>query len=516
MATDPKAAGPSDPLALAAISVPERLAAADRHVRWTFAELDAASGRIVAGLRQAGVGAGDRVGLLVGESVATAATIHAVRRLGGVLVPLNRRAAPSELAVQAGGLCPAVLAHDNDTRNLARALARSLHEPPGLFAIDELLRSKPGSLDQPDDSFQLGAAAQPFDDGVATAALIFTSGSTGQPKAALLTRRAQAASAEAWADFLLPEATDRWLVCLPFHHVAGLAIVDRAARWRVPAFIEPGFDPAAIVALVESDAISHLSVVGSTLGRLLDAWARRSVPPTLRAILVGGEPADPTLVRQAALAGLPVVPTYGLTETGSGVTALAAREAPEHPGSVGRPLRGVEIRIRNSGRLAAAGQAGDIEVRGSMLFAGYVSGRLDRVEKRVTDDGWFRTGDLGAIDSDGRLTIVDRRDDLIIAGGENISPAEVESLLRSHPAIVDAAVIGRPDDRRGVVPVAAIVVRPDAQPTDAELTAYCRAELSGFKVPVVFLRLDAIPRTSSGKLIRAAVRDLIEPAGARP
>ncbi len=494
--------------------VPDRPAVVDGSLRWTRADLDAAAGRIGQGLARAGVSPGFRVALLAGESAGTIAAVHAVRRMGAVLVPLNRRAAPAELADQLAQTAPRAILHDSATAELATAAVRLAPPRPGeaieLLAIATLLAADgaegPAGPSGAEASADDRASADV--DSAAPATLAFTSGTTGRPKAAILTGAAHAGSAAAWAEFLVPTPTDRWLLCLPLHHVAGLGILDRAARWGLPVVVHDRFDPAAVDAAIEAGEISHVSLVGSMLGRLLDLRGGRPAPASLRALLLGGERTPPELVRAAALAGLPVVPTYGLTETASGVVALTADEALGRPEAAGRALPGVRVRIRIDGRDADPGEIGEIQVRGPMVFLGY----LDRPEETAAafDGDWFRTGDLGSIDSTDILTVADRRDDLIVSGGENVYPAEVEAILRSHPELADAAVIGRPDDRWGAVPTAAIVVRPGTDPTDAALAAHCRRSLAGYKVPVAFIRVATIPRTSGGKLIRRELRELRE------
>jgi pimeloyl-ACP methyl ester carboxylesterase len=319
-----------------------------------------------------------------------------------------------------------------------------------------------------------------------------------------------AASAGSWLG-ALPPATG-WVLALGLAHVAGLGIAWRALADGVPIRVVPRDDPRALVtALRAHPAPSHVSLVATQLGRLLDSTAAPP-PATLRAVLLGGGPIPPTLVTRALDAGWPVIPTYGLTETASGATALPTAEARDHPGSAGRPLPGTELAINEPD----ADGVGEIVVRTAARSSGTVGDPA-----RCTPEDPVHTGDLGRLDADGRLWVVDRRLDRIVRGGENVAPAEVEAVLLEHPAVAEAAVVARPDPTLGQVPVAALVLRPDAeQPSDQELAIHVRGSLAGFKVPVASLRLDALPRTSGGKLRREAVRALVggEPAGelARP
>jgi O-succinylbenzoic acid--CoA ligase len=221
---------------------------------------------------------------------------------------------------------------------------------------------------------------------------------------------------------------------------------------------------------------------------------------------LGGGTIPPELVTRAIAAGWPVVPTYGLSEAGSGVTALPTPEAALHPASAGRPLPGVEVRIGD----ADDEGVGEIQVASPALFSGYL-GDPAATAAAFTDDHWLRTGDLGRLDAEGRLSVVDRRTDRIVRGGENVSPSEVEAALLEHPAIAEAAVVARRDAQFGHVPVAALVLRHGAvDPADDELTRFCRDRLAAFKVPAEFIRVDALPRTPSGKIRRAEVRASME------
>ncbi len=336
--------------------------------------------------------------------------------------------------------------------------------------------------------------------------IVLTSGTTGRPKAAILSGGAMVASAEAWLA-ALPPATG-WLLAVGIGHVAGLGILWRAALAGVPLVVLPRADPADIVAALGGDpAPSHVSLVPTTLARVLDEVADAPPPATLRAVLLGGGSIPPELVMRAIAAGWPVVPTYGLTEAGSGVTALATAEAAAHAASAGRALPGVRLRIDDPDDTGL----GEIVVDSPARFSGYLRDPA-ATAAALTDDGWLRTGDLGRLDAEGRLTVVDRRTDRIVRGGENIAPAEVEAVLLGHPAIADAAVVARRDSTLGQVPVAAIVVRPDGpDPTDDELAAFCRDTLSGFKVPVAFVRVTTLPRTPGGKLQRATLRATLDP-----
>lgn len=479
---------------------PDDEAVGDAERRWTYADLKTATLLVAASLQAAGVEARARVAVLTTDGTPAVALIHAVRHLGAVHVPLSRRAAAGELGFQVAASGARVLVHD---RSQSRQAAAVQAEATGLalLEVDDLLAGRVRA----DKGLLLAHV-----DLDSPATTIFTSGTTGRPKGAVLTHRAHLASARAWAAVLQPRAGDRWLACLPLFHIAGLAIAIRASRWGVPLEVHPRFDPAAVVRALDR-GVSHLSLVGPMLARLVDAAPDRFAPPTVRAVLVGGGPIDPAVALRARELRYPLVPTYGLTETASGVVALPPDAAPERWLTVGRPLPNVELRIEVEGRPAVPGEVGEIAVRAPMVFAGY-QGELEESE-RALRDGWLHTGDHGVLDANGDLTIADRRDDLIVSGGEKVYPSEVEAALLAHPSVAEAVVVRRADSRWGSVPVAAIVLAPNASVTDTVLAAHCRSRLAGFKVPVAFYRLERLPGAPSSKLRRSAVRDLLRESG---
>ncbi len=333
--------------------------------------------------------------------------------------------------------------------------------------------------------------------------VVMTSGTTGRPKGVAHDEASLGASAGAWRA-ALPPATG-WVLALGLAHVAGLGVVWRAVADGVPVRIAPPGDTAAILDALREPRMSHVSLVPTQLERLLDLVADAPPPPGLRAVPLGGGVIPEALVRRALAAGWPVVPTYGLSEMGSGATALPTEDAARAPASAGRPLPGVALSIPDPG----PDGVGEIEVGGLSAFLGYLGGQPRE------PGAPFRTGDLGRIDDEGRLYVADRRTDRIVRGGENISPAEVEAVLTAHPAIADAGVVARRDAALGQVPVAAVVLRGGAgDPGDAALAAHCRVSLAGFKVPAGFVRLDVLPRTASGKLRRPELRALVDGAAA--
>jgi O-succinylbenzoic acid--CoA ligase len=281
--------------------------------------------------------------------------------------------------------------------------------------------------------------------------------------------------------------------------VGGLSILMRSALFATGVVAQDPFDAVAANHLIETEAVTLTSVVTVMLRRMLDARGPKPYPPSLRAVLVGGGPVPPAIIEEAWSRGLPALPTYGLTETSAQAVTATRGEARQHPSLAGRPLLFTEVAILDpSGSSLPPGQEGEIAVRGPAVFHGYF--RRPDLTAAVLRDGWLLTGDVGRLDEEGRLTVLDRRSDLIVSGGENVYPAEVEAALRQHPAISDAAVVGVADRRWGEVGMAFVQPRRGATLTEQEVIAHCRQHLAGFKVPRQVVMLEELPQLASGKV----------------
>ena len=467
--------------------------------QWTFAELDREVTLTARKLATLGVSAGDRVATLLHNGFHMAVLPHAVLRLGAILVPLNVRLSEQELAWQLGDSAPRVLVIDERTRE--RALI-ALRDHPAIRAVstDD---SGPDSasvvhLDSTDES---NVALRLEHESSAVLALIYTSGTTGRPKGAMLTVSNFWWSAVGSALNLGTHADDRWLACLPLFHVGGLSILLRSVICGITAVVHDGFDEVAVNTAIDNGGVTMVSVVSVMLERMLDQREGAVYPITLRCVLLGGGPAPLSLLERCASLSVPVVQTYGLTETCSQVVTLAPDEASRRHGASGKALYPNEVKIAATG---------EILVRGPVVMAGY-AGQPDATSRAVRN-GWLHTGDIGRFDNEGYLYVLDRRDDLILTGGENVYPAEVEAVLFSHPSVVEVGVVGVADDKWGQRVVAVVrltELRDDVTPDTATLDAFCRERLAGYKIPREFrLVSDPLPRTASGKLRRAALRVL--------
>jgi O-succinylbenzoic acid--CoA ligase len=393
----------------------------------TYAQLEERATGAARALHARGARAGQRVGLALPAGLAFAEALHGCLLLGAVAVPLDLRLGAGERAARAAG-CAVVVEEPlaGAGPGEANALLRGAHD-----------------LDAP-------------------AVVLHTSGTTAGGRPVALTYGNWLWSALGSAVALGLDPDERWLCVLPLAHVGGLSILLRSAIYATTAVLRPRPDLGGV---------TLASLVPTQLARLLDDGLRE--PPGLRAVLLGGGPIAPGLLERAAAAGVPVVPTYGMTEACSQVT------------TGGPPLFCTRVRISSAGEVLVAGPTVAPDALGP--------------------DGWLRTGDLGALDAEGNLTITGRAADTIVSGGENVAPAEVEAVLEEHPAVAEAAVHGRADPEWGEAVVATVVLRPGARAGAEELRAHVRARLAAFKVPKAVAVAPALPRTPSGKLLRRAL-----------
>jgi O-succinylbenzoic acid--CoA ligase len=458
----------------------------------TWAELDARADGAACALTDRGVSDGDRVALLLPNCADFVVLAHAVPRAGAILVPLNTRLSPDELAWQLADAEPKVLVCTGATAVLAATAAGD----SGAVTVDAGELRATGAARYHNDGGDLDRAHS----------IIYTSGTTGRPKGAVLTFGNHLWSAIGSALNLGMHADDRLLACLPLFHVGGLAVLLRSAIYGNTAVVHDGFDATRVNGAID-DGVTIVSVVANMLSRMLDARGATPYPPTLRAILLGGGPAPRPLLEACADRAVPVVQTYGLTETASQVATLAPGDALRKLGSAGKALFVTQIRIDTGAADddADAGVAGEIHVRGATVSPGYWR-RPDETAKAIRD-GWFHTGDVGYLDEEGDLYVLDRRDDLIVSGGENVYPAEIEAVLLSHPDVAEAGVYGIDDERWSSAPAAKVVLQAGARVTPVELIALCRERLAKYKVPASIEFVESLPRTAAGKLQRRRLRD---------
>jgi long-chain acyl-CoA synthetase len=468
----------------------------DGQQRATWTEVEAAVARGAGALRAAGVAPGDRVVLVLPNSIAFAVAFWAVLRAGAVVVPANPAYTPRELGHMLGDAGATAVVADPGLRERVAAAAAALDPAPTVLV--------PAALA---DGGGRPISADGADDPEGRAVICYTSGTTGQPKGAVLTHGNLCANLAAFTDLprLALHAEDVLYGVLPFFHVFGLNVVlDAAARVGAAVVAVERFSPAASLrALAE-----HRVTLAFGAPPVFSAWASLGPPegglPALRAAISGSDALPvPTFEAFRQRFSLELLEGYGLTETAPVLTSTAV--SPEvRAGTVGHPVPGVEVRVVDpAGRDTAVGEVGEITARGPNVFAGY-HGR-EQETREVLTDGWFRTGDLGCLDGEGYLTISGRLKDMLIVSGFNVYPREVEDVLVEHPDIAEAAVVGVPDPRTGQRVRAVVVARPGADLHVDEVIGHCRERLARYKLPRDVDVVPALPRTALGKLARSAL-----------
>jgi malonyl-CoA/methylmalonyl-CoA synthetase len=451
-----------------------------------FGEVEARSGRMARALASRGLRAGDRLAVQLANRIEFLDLFLACLKLGVIFVPVNVLYREREVGHIVGDAEPAAVVTTGDRAALV---------PPGTPAWDvDVLTEEAGQTADPSGPVPSGPLRMTGD---VPAAIVYTSGTTGRAKGAVLTHGSLAANARTLVEAWRITAADRYLAVLPLFHVHGLG--NGVCSWLASGCqmrLVERFEHERAQVLFDEFRPTLFFGVPTVYVRLLELpdEAARRIGERARLFVSGSAPL-PASVFEAFRArfGHSILERYGMTETL--MTIGNPLDGERRPGTVGRPLAGVELRIVGAdGREVPAGKTGELVVRGPAVFAGYW--RQPEATADAFADGWFRTGDLGALSADGYVTLRGRARDLIISGGFNVYPREIEEVLLEQPGVREAAVLGVPDARRGEVPVACF--SGDADP--AALEAACRRELASFKVPCAFRRVDGLPRNAMGKV----------------
>ena len=473
----------------------------------TYAQALALAERLAAALQDRGLGPGDRVACLLRNSIDHFLAYFAAAGCGAILVSLNTRLAADELREIAGHAGAALLLHDDGTAALgaeiAPGFARGMHTVPDLLAAGgagAFRRARAGDDD--------------------TAQLYYTSGTTGRPKGVMLSHRNVCTHARAAVQELGLGADDRWAHIAPMFHLADAWATFAISLVAGTHVFLPRFTPLDALQLLAAQRITITNLVPTMLNLMVKEPTAAARTYALRAMLSGGAPIAPEVVRQViATFRCDYVQTYGMTETSPYLTlSLLSDELRRLPPEqrlrlqcrTGRPFLGIELRVVGAdGQPVPADDAtvGEIRVRGATVTRGYwqdpaaTAAAFDR-------DGFLCTGDLATVDAHGFVDIVDRQKDVIKTGGETVYSIEVENVLYRHAAVLECAVYGAPDPVWGERVTAAIVLRPGARATAAELIAFCRAAIAHYKAPARVCFLATLPRTGSGKIQKRALREL--------
>ena len=501
----------------------EALAFPETGARLTWAAWHEQAAALARAMLDRGLRPGDRVGLLAESRIEWPIVQMAAAMAGCVLVPLNTHYRRDDLAYALGHAKPRGL-----------FLSRAFRGNPYLEHVRAVRDAVPSletlvGLDGPEadcagyagliEAGRNSRTRLPRVDPDSVGALQYTSGTTGFPKGALLTHAGTMANAWGISARLRVTAEDRWTSIIPLFHCAGCIMCILGTVQRGSAYVGVShFDPAAMFRIVEQERCTMLSGVPTSYVAMLDHPARGAHDlSTLRAGTCGGADTDPALLARCAAAfPIPgVVQVYGQTEA-STLIALADCRAPERFETCGPPLPGAEVRIADAatGAPLPPGGIGQIETAGPMVMRGYFD-NPEATAETIGPDGWMKTGDLGYLTADGNVVVAGGRlRDMIIRGGENIYPVEIENLLRAHPAVTDIAVFGLPDDYYGEI-VAAAVVAGGALAPDA-LGRFCAGRIARFKVPARWFRVEAFPLTASGKIRKTELREMAASGALEP
>lgn len=455
---------------------------------YSFAELDQMAERMAGKLAAKGLKAGDTSAILLRNHIDTVVCIHALFYLGVKIVMLNSKLSAPELVWQLQDSKAEYLFSEacfsgklTKIRHVVLAI--------NIYIKEELIEVNTATIVR---EFHLNNVAT----------IMYTSGTTGNPKGVLQTFGNHWWSAIGSVLNLGLTENDCWYCAVPIFHISGLSILMRNVIYGMKVVLVEKFDEVEANHNIIENGVTIMSVVTAMLNRMVTALGEDYYPAHFRCFLLGGGPAPIHMLEHCKQKGIPVFQSYGMTETSSQIVTLAPEYSLEKIGSAGKALFPSQLRIEVDGRQAGPNEAGEIVVFGPNVTKGYWN-RPDATDE-VIKEGWLHTGDIGYLDEDGFLYVLDRRSDLIISGGENVYPAEIESVLSGHPAVFEAGVTRVEDEKWGQVPLAFVVLKEDV--TEKELVAYCRDHLASYKIPREIVFCNKLPRNGANKLLRRELK----------
>ncbi|TSI03033.1 o-succinylbenzoate--CoA ligase [Lysinibacillus sp. BW-2-10] len=464
---------------------PHRTGLTFENESWTFEQIKQISIKRTYQLAGLGINHRQRIAVLGPSKPSLIFIMYACMHLQCEMVMLNRKLSKSELQYQIeDSQVEMVLVEDEDAHLLP---ANTNH----------LLFSK--ILESAEEAVEI-SEEWPNNQ---TTTIMYTSGTTGFPKGVRQTVENHQSSAVSSVLNIGLSHDDVWLCAVPLFHISGFSILVRSLLYGNEVKLYQKFEQDEAVRDISEGSVTHMSVVAVILGRILQGLEEKQLKasPRFKVMLPGGGPVPVNYLERAHKLGLAVCQTYGMTETSSQTATLSNADALRKIGSVGKPLFFNQIKILDA---TSPRTEGEILIRGPHVTPGYI-GRF--AERSSTINGWLHTGDIGYFDEEGYLYVVDRRSDLIISGGENVYPAEVENVLMGHPAVREAGVCGIEHEVWGQVPVAFVVLKHDV--TEEELIAFCKEKLAKYKIPKQFYVVQALPRNASNKLMRRKLKELM-------
>lgn len=483
---------------------PHKLAVVDdvHGERLTYLELNRRADILAAFLyHELGLHEGERLAILAQNRLEHLDSLFAAQKLGAILVPLNFRLSASELTYILQDSSPRILLYDAE-------MAETIQTIRGQVGIEHFISL--GGKVEGDGSFEqilsqavtrelpslLRSLESPW-------LILYTGGTTGFPKGALLSQRMVTWNAVNTTVSWGLNSADMAPIFTPFFHTGGLNVLTTPLIHLGATIILTGaFEPARAIKVIAEEKASIVFMVPTMYQMIIQESSFATTDwQSVRFCISGGAPCPPTVYEAFWAKGLVFKQGYGLTEAGPNCFFLNPSDMQHKSGSVGKPIFHSEIKIvDDDNHDAGTNQVGELVIRGNHLYSGYWHN--EEATQAAFLDGWFHTGDLARRDEEGYYYIVDRKKDMIISGGENIYPVEVEAVLYSHPDVLEAAVIGIPHDKWGEVPKAYLVLRPEAHLTVEEVIAYCRTRLAGYKVPKVVEFRTSLPHSAAGKLLK--------------
>ena len=454
---------------------------------WTFSELKDKAMNLAGKMRHLQLAEGNRVALLGGSTADMVFMIHACMLAGVEIVMLNNRLSKKEIEWQVEDANPTVIFVFDE-------FADCLSDHKGRIILFSTLEKTS------EETFEVCEQWEPD----RTVTIMYTSGTTGFPKGVRQTAGNHVSSALSSVLNLGLAEDDVWLCSVPLFHISGFSILVRSVLYGMEVRLYEKFNAKEVATEVKNGSVTRISVVALTLDRIIRELEEGGscAHPAFKTMLAGGGPVPVPYLKRAELVGIPVLQTYGMTETSSQTSTLPAADALRKMGSAGKPLFFNQIKIKKQ---PGANEIGEVMIRGPHVTPGYI-GRFASVDP--LENGWLPTGDVGYLDSEGYLFVVDRRADLIISGGENIYPAEIEAILSAHPSVIEVGVCGQAHLEWGAVPVA-FIVSSEEIPTE-ELQAFCNERLATYKIPKSFHFVEALPRNASNKLMRRELKKWLD------
>ncbi len=504
---------------------PSREAVVSGPHRLTYAQVQAAASQVAGGLRALGLQPGDHIALLCPNVPYFPVAYYGILKMGGVVVPLNILLKPREIAyhLRESDTKAIIVFEGTPELPMAQRVREASDEVDSCAHVIVVTVSPEiaSPVERAMTLAQLQHGQVPFfdthpsapDD---TAVILFTSGTTGQPKGAELTHFNMVTNAVVSRDLmapLLPSGVDvrnHWLITLPLFHSTGqTAQMNAGIAAGATLVLMPRFDPAATLKLMEEEGVKCWVGVPTMFWALLQCVRERGADPSavgasLKVCCSGGAPMPVALLEDFERTfDVRVLEGYGLSET-SPVACFNQIQRPSKPGTVGMSVFGCDVRVvDDNDQPLASGERGEIVIRGHNVMKGYYKRPKETAE--ALKGGWFHTGDIGVIDADGYVSIVDRKKDMVLRGGLNVYPREIEELLVTHPAVSLAAVIGVPDERLGEEIHAYVVLKPGATVTPEELISWSKSRLAAYKYPRVVEIRDALPLGPTGKVLKRAL-----------